>query len=399
MKRYIALLLSIFVALWMAPQAIAAPKAITAGLGSIYTPPVAAENYLLLGKNVIYYNNVESETADILVTSFDFTNTQSWQLKIDSGADEVISSATTDPLGNIWLVGSASLLAQVETATSNAGIDNPDGITEDPSPALRTDLNQLALWKVSQKGELLATYLLPQKSVPLATGISVKNSGISITGILESKPFLITATVGGLFGKIIFLGSAKTEINSLARSEDGTTALYGSSSETLAGKKLMGKRDGILMKVSKSGSIISLVRSSANGASRGWTSADSVNLLSGYVLTGAKSEIAITKFTSTFAPSWTSRYAGVGVPISITGGGYSYLSFTSKSAIAGVNGWKPTEAGLIVLTFNGKGLLQAATSLPGLVTPLNLAYSRDRGILGMASSADGSISIFTLVSR
>ena len=122
MKRYIALLLSILVALWIAPQSIAAPKAVTAGLGSIYTPPVAAENYLLLGKNVIYYNNVESETADIVVTSFDFTNTQSWQLKIDSGAEEVISSATTDPLGNIWLVGSASLLTQVETATSNAGI-------------------------------------------------------------------------------------------------------------------------------------------------------------------------------------------------------------------------------------------------------------------------------------
>ena len=383
----------------MGPQSIAAPKAITAGLGSIYTPPVDAENYLLSGKNVIYYNNVESETADILITSFDFTNTQSWQLKIDSGADEVISTATTDPLGNIWLVGSASLLAQVETATSNAGIDNPDAITDDPSPALRTDLNQLALWKVSQKGELLATYLLPQKSVPLATGISVKNSGISITGILESKPFLITATIGGTFGKVLFLGSAKTEINSLARSEDGTTALYGSSSETLAGKKLMGKRDGILMRVSKSGSIISLVRSSANGASRGWTAGDSANLLSGYVLTGAKSEIAITKFTSTFAPSWTTRYAGAGVPISITGGSLSYLAFTSKSAITGVNGWKPSEPGLIVLTFNGKGILQAATSLPGLVTPLNLEYSRDRGILGMASSADGSVSIFTLVSR
>ena len=399
MKRYIALLLALVVALWITPQSFAAPKAITAGLGSIYTPPVDAESYLLSGKNVIYYANVESETADILVTSFDFSNVQSWQLKIDSGADEVVSSATTDPLGNIWLVGSASLLTQVETATSNTGIDNPDSVTEDPSPALRNDLNQLALWKISQKGELLATYLLPQKSVPLATGISAKNSGISITGILESGPFILTVSVAGTFGKIISLGSAKTEINSVARSEDGTTSLFGSSAETLAGKKLMGKRDGFLMKVSKSGSILSLVRSSANGASRGWTSGDGVNLLSGYVLTGPKSEIAITKFTTTFSPSWTYRYAGMGVPISISGGGYSYLAFTSRSAIVGVNGWKPNEPGLIVLTFNAKGLLQAATSLPGLVTPLNLAYSRDRGVLGMASSADGTVSIFTLVSR
>jgi hypothetical protein len=399
MKRYIALLLSLVVAVWIAPQSFAVPKTITAGLGSIYTPPVAAENFLLSGKNVIYYANEESETADILVTSFDFTNTKSWQLRIDSGADEVVSSASTDPLGNFWLVGSASLPVQSETSTSNAGIDNPDGVTDDPTPALRSDMNQLAMWKISQKGELLATYLSPQKSVPLVTGVSAKNSGISITGILENKPFLLTATSAGIFGKTVFLGSSKTEINSVIRSEDGTTSLYGSSAETLAGKKLMGKRDGILMKLSKSGAITSLVRSSANGASRGWTSGDSTNLLSGYVLTGAKTEIAITKFTSAFAPTWTTRYAGMGTPISISGGGFSYLAFTSKSTIPGISGWKPNEPTLIVLSFNGKGVLQAATSLPGLLTPLNLAYSRDRGVLGLASSSDGSVSIFTLVSR
>ena len=399
MKRYTALLLSLLVATAITPQSHAAPKAISVGLGSIYSLPVDAENFLLSARNAIYFSNVESETADILVTSFDLTGLQNWQRKIDSGADEIVSAATTDPLGNMWLVGSASLLVQAETATSNSGLDNPDGVTEDPSPALRSDLNQLALWKISQKGELLATYLLPQKSVPLATGISAKNSGISLTGILESKPFLITATTAGIFGKMVFLGSAKTELNSVIRSEDGTTSLFGSSAETLAGKKLVGKRDGILMKVSKSGAITSLVRSSAGGASRGWTSGDSSNLLSGYVLTGAKSEIAFTKFTSAFSPSWTMRYTGLGAPISITAGSNSYLAFTSKGPIPGVTGWRPSEAGLIVLTFNGKGVLQAATSLPGLQTPLNLAYSRDRGLVGLAASADGSVSIFTLVSR
>lgn len=383
----------------MAPQSEAAPKSISVALGSIYSPPVEAESFLLSARSTIYYSNVESETADILVTSFDLSGAENWQRKIDSGADEIVSSAATDPVGNIWLVGSASLLAQSESTTPNTGIENPDGVTDDPSPALRSDMNQLALWKLSQKGELLATYLLPQKSVPLATGISAKNSGISITGILENRPFLITTTTAGVFGKTLYLGSPKTEINSVVRSEDGTTSLFGSSAETLAGKKLMGKRDGILMKVSKSGGITSLVRSSANGASRGWTAGDNLNLLSGYVLTGAKSEIAITKFTSTFTPSWTSRFPGIGVPISISGGGFSYLAFTSKSGIPGVSGWKPTQAALIVLTFNAKGALQAATSLPGLVSPLALSYSRERGVLGLASSADGSVSIFTLVSR
>ena len=376
-----------------------APKAISVTLGSIYTPPIAADNLLLSGKSAIYYSNIAPMTADIQITSFDMAGVQLWQKTIDSGGDEVVTAATVDPIGNIWLTGSASLAPSVETSTSLTGIDNPDGVTLDGVDSLRPDMNNLLLWKISPSGELIATYISPQQSAPLATSISATQSGISISGILDSRPFITTASTSGIFGKISYLGSSKTIINSIVRNSDGTTSLFGSSSETLGGKKVVGKRDGVLIKVSKAGAIASVVRSSEGGSSRGWTSGDTAFLLAGYVSNSSKNEIALTKFTSTFKPSWTTRFNGVGVPLAITGGGNSYLAFTSKAAITGVSGWKPAEPTLVVLTFDGKGLLKAATSLPGLTSPLKVEYSRERGFLGLASARDGSVSIFTLVSR
>jgi hypothetical protein len=52
-----------------------------------------------------------------------------------------------------------------------------------------------------------------------------------------------------------------------------------------------------------------------------------------------------------------------------------------------------------VITFDSKGVLKAATALPGLVTPLSLQYSASRGVVGLATASDGTVSIFTLVSR
>ena len=132
---------------------------------------------------------------------------------------------------------------------------------------------------------------------------------------------------------------------------------------------------------------------------RSWNSATAGNLLSGHVIVGKTTEVAVTKFTTNFAPSWTARYLATGSSIVASGGANSYLAFTTRSAIPGINLWKPTTPSLLVLTFDGKGAVKAAHAFPGLVTPINLQFSRERGVIGLASSSDGTISIFTLVSR
>ena len=396
MKRVLAL---VVVALLSTPVATAAPKAVPVQLGSIYSAPVGTELFLTLGKSSIYIANVSAKSLDIQVTAVDLTGNQIWQRTIDSGADEVATAATLDPQGNIWLAGSAALVTVAETLTPIIGIDNPDSVTVETNPSLRSDMKNLALWKISATGELIGTYLSPLKSIPLATAISATNSGLAIIGSLDSKPFVNTATTSGTFGKLISIGTSKTELNAVARNSDGTISLFGSSAETLAGKKVAGIRDGVLIKLSKTGSISSLVRSSLVKGSRSWISGDSSHLLSGPVISGKSIETAITKFTTAFAPTWTLRVPSSGASTTLSANGNSYLALTSRSPITGISGWKPSQPSLLVITFDSKGVMKAATALPGLVNPISLHYSSSRGVTGLASAADGTVSIFTLVSR
>ncbi len=396
MKR---ILISALLATLVIPTANAAPKAVPVQLGSIYSATPGTELFLQLAKSSIFISNTTNKSADIQLTALDLSGGQLWQRVIDSGVDEVVTAATLDPQGNIWLAGSAALQSPAETSTPMAQIDNPDSVSIDAGTALRGDMNNLAFWKISATGEQLGTYLSPLKNVPAVTAISATNSGISAIGSLDSKPFVISATTSGLFGKLISIGTSKTELNALSRNSDGTISLFGSSSETLAGKKVAGIRDGVLIKLSKSGTITSLVRSSAQKASRSWVSGDSSNLLSGPVITGKSIETAITKFSTTFAPTWTLRVPSVGASTTMTANGNSYLAITSRSAISGISGWKPSQPSLLVITFDSKGVIKAATALPGLVTPISLHNSPTRGVVGLASSADGTVSIFTLASR
>ena len=395
MKR--ALVLSILISLAFTP-ALAAPKPISVQLGSIFSAPDGAEGFVLSGKNAIFIQNVTGINADVVVTAQDQGGIQVWQKIIDSGFDEVATAITTDPQGNIWIAGSSAEAPQVETETSLVGIDNPDAVSVDDSTSIRTDMNLLTLWKISAAGEVAATYTLLQKSIPVVNSISATNSGVSIVGSLDGKSFLINI-VSGAFGRLIPIGTSKTELNVVARNSDGSSSIFGSSAENLAGKKLAAIRDGVLIKVSKAGAIKSLVRSSALKSSRSWISGDTSNLLSGPVIAGKSIETAITKFGSTFVPVWTMRIPSTGTSTSISANGNSYLAITSKGAISGISGWRPVAPSLLVITFDSKGVMKAATALPGLATPLSLSYSPTRGVTGLAASTDGTVSIFTLVSR
>ena len=396
-KSVVAIIVAVF--LLSSSTSFAAPKKITLQTGSVLPAPIGAESFLQSGKNAVFLSNTVNQTLDISLQAIDITGAIAWERIIDSGNNEVATAFALDSLGNFWIAGNSAPLLMVESSTPIVGADNPDGVSLEDISEIRADLNQLTIWNVSPTGELLATYIYPMVKVPTVSAISATTSGISIVGSMDSKPFLMNMSDTGTFSKVISIGTAKTTINSLVRQSDGSSFLFGSSTETLGGKKVVGKRDGVLIKLSKSGAITTVVRSSANGAVRSWNSATPGNLLSGHVIAGKTTEVAITKFSSNFAPSWTARYPGTGPSIVVSSGANSYLAFTTRSAIPGINLWKPTTPSLLVLTFDGKGVVKAAHAFPGLVTPINLQFSRERGVIGLASSSDGAISIFTLVSR
>jgi hypothetical protein len=187
----------------------------------------------------------------------------------------------------------------------------------------------------------------------------------------------------------LVLGTDKSKFNAIFRAADGATSLFGSSSETLAGKKLAGKVDGILMKVSKSGSISNMVRSSASGAMRDWQSATASNFLTGVVKSGKKIETAITKFNSIFTPTWTTRILSTGVSLAASGAnGSVFAIFEPSTALKGVTGWKQVKGQSVVLQFDSKGILIGALTNPLLSAPLTAGYSAEGGLILLTTAGD-----------
>jgi hypothetical protein len=324
---------------------------------------------------------------------------QQWVRTIDSGVDEIATAATVDAAGNIWLAGSSAAVTVTESATAAIAAENPDGVVAEELPKVRSDMNQITIWKLSPVGEPLATYLSPQNSPALVSAISVNSSGISLVGVLAERPFLISATPTGVFAKPLFIGTNKSALNAVVRSPDGSVNLFGESSETLGGKKLAGTRDGILVKVSKTGAITSVVRSSAIKAQRSWLAADSTLTLTGYVKSGKVIESAFTKFNSSFAPKWTMRIPSTGSSTVLTAAGTTYGALSSNSAIKGVTGWKPTTPTLLLATFTSKGVMTGAYADSQLSAPISLVYTKELGLCGLAKGSGESISIFRLATR
>lgn len=393
------LLLLIFAASLLSPTASAAPKAVAVKKLDIVASAVNAEGLVATGKTLVTYSNTGSTNSNIELTGLDVTGVQQWVRTIDSGVDEIATAATVDAAGNIWLAGSSAAVTVAESATAAIAAENPDGVVAEELPKVRSDMNQITIWKLSPFGEPLATYLSPQTSPALVSAISVNSSGISLVGVLADRPFLISATPTGVFANPLFIGTNKSALNAVVRSPDGSVNLFGESSENLGGKKLAGTRDGILVKVSKAGAITSVVRSSAIKAQRSWLAADSTLTLTGYVKSGKVIESAFTKFNSSFAPTWTMRIPSTGSSTVLTAAGTTYGALSSNSAINGVKSWKPTTPTLLLATFTSKGVMTGAYADSQLSAPISLVYTKELGLCGLAKDSGESISIFRLATR
>ncbi len=392
--RRIAIVLALL--LVATTPAVAAPKSVALKKLTIVATVAGAEKLVVSGKTIVTVGNSDGPNTNILVTGMDIKGVQLWQKTLDSGADEIALAAAVDPQGNIWLAGAASSIAAPESATAVIQAENPDGVVAEPTSKLRGDLNILTLWKVSPLGEVIATYASVQQSPPLINAMSVNSSGISLVGQLQDKPFLLSANNTGTFGKLISIGTAKTQLNAVVRHSDGSISVFGSSSETLGGKKLAGVRDGVLIKVAKTGAIASVVRSSAPKADRAWISADSTLALTGFVKSGKVIESAFTKFTTAFAPTWTLRLPSTGSSLVLSAGSTTYGVIQSNSVVSGVTGWRPTAPALLLLSFDAKGVMTSASGSTDLTDALSLAYSKDLGLVGLAKTSAQSVAIFTI---
>ena len=371
-------------------SAFAAPKPLEVKKLTLIAVNQSAEKLVISGKTLVTVANTDGLNSNILLAGLDVNGVQLWQKTIDSGVDEVALAAATDPLGNIWLAGASSKVVAPESATAQVQAENPDGVVLEPITQLRGDMNVLTLWKVSSQGELLGTYSSAQSAPALINAISVNASGVSIAGTVQDKPFIQSANSQGVFGKAISIGTTKTTLNAIVRHADGTLSVFGTSSETLGGKKLAGVRDGVLIKVSKTGALSTVVRSSAPKADRSWLVADSTLALTGYVKTGKVIETAFTKFTSAFAPTWTQRVTSLGTSTVVSAGKTTYGAFNTTSLFA----WKPGTPSVALVAFDSKGVMTAAYGSSEITEPIALVYSKELGLVGLARSTSQALSLF-----
>ena len=370
------------------PSAQAAPKTIAIKTFVQLTKDVSAEGMVVTSKAIITYANIVGQSSDIQLRAIDFAGAQIWSKTIDSGRDEVATAINVDAQGSIWLAGNSASATPAETFTAIAGALNPDSVTVEIPIEIRGDMKNISLWQFSLSGDLLSETDLKITQPALIDGISVNKTGASVLLSRESGQSLALVKAGKL-EKEIKIGTIKSKFNVILRGADGSTSLFGSSSETLGGKKLAGKVDGILLKVSTTGSISSVVRSSAAGAIRDWQSATATNFLTGVVKSGTKIETAITKFNPSFVPTWTTRFPSTGTSLAAPGAnGSVFAIFEPTTALKGVTGFKPKKGQSVALQFDSKGILIGAFTDLLLSTPFAAGYSAEAGLVVLTSSGD-----------
>ena len=396
MKRLLSF--AVIASLFLTPIAHAAPKKISVKPLQLLTTvgtPDEVSGVVASGKSVIIFG---SKASKAYARAIDVTGKELWNLSLDQSAASIATAAAVDAAGDIWIAGATPLALGLISPTPTATPVNPDNAVAPPSSPIG-NLQAVTIWKLTSAGALTFTNTVPTSSTLFPTSISVDRNGASIVGIIGNEKgsagFLVNADKAGVFGKLLQIGAVSTTADAVVRHGDGSFTVAGSSSETLAGKKVAGLTDGILVKISKAMKITNVVRSSAVKGKRMWNSASSTLLLGGEVVVGAKSETAITKFSSTYAPTWTYRFPSTGPAMTA---GSTYAVFISTGATAQLN-WNPKAPTPLLLTFDAKGAIIAADSGPvGQKEVLGALVSKELGVLVVTSSAE-SVSIFTLIPR
>jgi len=386
-KRLISLV--VISTLFFTPLANAAPKKPPVKSLKLLTTIASVDEFsgmVASGRTIIVYGNKGDKS---FAKAVDIAGKELWTVELDKASPSVVTAAAVDSNGVIWLVGSTSLARATPSPSPTMTALNPDK-TIPIADIFSADLDAFSLWSLNPTTQLLTQYTLQLSAPILINSVAVDKNGITAVG---SSGTIITSDLAGKIAKPINVGTEATVFESVVKHADGSITIVGSSAETLGGKKLVGKVDGVIIKVSKVGKVVSVVRSSAPKASRNWLSATNSLLLGGEVITGPNVESAITKFSSTYVPSWTYRFASSGKTFTA---GLTFAFFQSKGAITQLANWAPKSPQALLLTFDAKGVITAAHSAPAEQKEvLGLYLSKDLGPLCITSSAE-TVSIFTL---
>jgi hypothetical protein len=320
---------------------------------------------MLVGDSAIYlFGNTPTGGY---VTALNKDGSQKWLHSFSDLTAFTISTGTLDANGDIWLAGaSAAPIAMPAPVNPSPTAANPDGVIIGDEGALRPDLNNLTLWKVSSAGTGAGKYQLPLTQPVLPTSLSANKSGISIVAWQSAGSLFVSADLLGKFGKPLRVGKTTTTLDKVIRNSDGSSILLGSGTELFLGNKAIGVRDGLIVKVDSTPKIVQSVRSGEKGATRNWASATSSLLLGGFLKSKTSALATITKFEPTLKPSWTVRYKASSGAVVVNG--------SSKTTYAA---YESVGSGTL-LTFDKNGKVVATNSFAG--QPIAMGFNKTLGI-------------------
>lgn len=378
------------------PTASAAPKKIEVKalkLVATISNKDDVAGFVLSARSIILFGTATNRS---FARAVDSNAQELWRIALEPNSPSIATTGAVDSAGNIWIAGSTSLLRSTIAPTPTSSPLNPDGVVNIPN-SFNPALDAVALWKIPVGTTTAILYSAQQNAPVLITGIAVDKNGISLVGLIQSikgsSGFVINSNTSGEFSKPLLIGTSSTTLDAVVRHDDATLTVVGASGESLGGKKLVGMVDGIIIKISKSNTVQSVVRSSAPKAERNWSSASSKLLLGGDVITGGKTESAITKFSSSFAPLWTYRFSSTGQVFTL---GSTYALFLSTAAITQLSIKAPQKPQPILLAFDAKGTITNVFSTSTEIREIiGVSSSKELGIICLTSSLD-SLSIFTL---
>jgi len=376
MFRRIALLLSALLFISTAPL-VAAPVAPLTIVKEIPMDQDVAG--MLVGDSALYlFGNTPTGGY---VTALNKDGSQKWLHSFSDLKAFIISAGALDASGNIWLAGaSAAPIAIPSAPNPSPTAANPDGVAIGDEGAIRPDLTNLTLWKVSSAGSGAGRYELPLTAPVLPTSLSVNKSGISIVAWQSAGSLFASADLLGKFGKTLTIGKTTTTLDKVVRNSDGSSILLGSSTELFLGNKAIGARDGVIIKVDTMPKIVQSLRSGEKGATRNWASATSSLLLGGYLKNKTTAQATITKFGTTLKPTWSVRYKATSSAVVANGPVTSFYA-------AYENGGSGS-----LITFDKNGKVTATNSFLG--QPVAMEFNKTFGLYIYTGSA-----IYNLITK
>ena len=273
---------------------------------------------MLVGETAIYiFGNTPTGGY---VTALNKDGSQKWLHSFSDQTAFTLTAGALDTSGNIWIAGaSAAPVAMTSAASPSPTAANPDGVVTGDEGALRPDLNNLTLWKVSSTGSGAGKYELPLTAPVLPTSLSINKTGISLVAWQSAGSLFVAADLSGKFGKPLRIGKTTTTLDKVIRNSDGSSILLGSGTELFLANKAIGVRDGLIVKVDATPKIVQAVRSGEKGATRNWASATPTLLLGGILKSKTTSLATITKFAATLKPTWTVRYKATSSAVVVNG--------------------------------------------------------------------------------